>query len=1236
VLLFPIVWTSLQKEQQTGLAKPIIQLLSKEHHLRQAHLRPTVGQTLLEGISMSQPQPKIPAEMIKYMGRHFHAWHTAISMLESHVGLFPQDMRCFDAVCDLYAALDEDDMTCGLWQRRGVAHETRTAVALQQHGELDAAQDVYLDMMSRGVTGGVQGVTKSEMVLWHNRYLATCAELNQWEAVAEYAKSTDNAALQLDSAAKLHDWAHLKQMVLPKAQVAEDAALTMVRAQLQLSEMSILDVDKLCKAALTQCVLAWWQLPEASPWSCAPALHAFQRAVELAESWRVAMEFTVQGGAGAQYQELKDVCDTWKLRTPNEWEPLRWWSDVLTWRNQVYNMTIRQFSALQAAAPTLHQMGYRDKAWSVNRLGHVARLHNLPETCVHAINTLYGFNAMEVQEAFVKVQEQAKAYMLRPAEHLHGLNLINSTNMDYFQPPHQAEMVSLKAQFLDLLGEHDAAHAAFSEALTLWSLSPDAWVAWGRFCDERYLATKQPAFLEYAGACFAQGIRLSGPEARALVPRLLHLLMLDPHGAEAIGVRTLAAQAADLPTWVWLPWVPQLVTSLQRPETGAARRILVAAAAAHPQFVYWHMRPVISPLKDAAYKAAHAARAAGAAAEAAAAAAAKGGAAAAEGGAVEPSAATGATEPSAAAAAAAEGSGATDAAAGEPSGEAGAAPPPPAPLEKPMEAIAYDNAKEVIEALKSKQSAALQSLEVLMAELGARFASRTDERLLAVIYTLQQRTYRTPLPAGAPVPEAFKKELAGVCAACSSKETAAAAAAAAATNAPWDNWARYQQEFARDLDPASPAAPATLGELTERLKGWRLMLEAVIEDTHPATLKMWEHSPQLVEMALEEVEMPCQPPASPDGPETVFVERIGADVEVVRRTCSSSRRVAFYGSDGQARHFLALQQSGSTAGSEERVNQLLRAANGLLATHPQSRRRGLRFTAPRGVAIFLTGRLVEDDPSATPYVDAWETHCARYGREPDAPVAAFKARTCGEEGMTTDPAARLAAYEEVCLKLVTENVFSQYMYKTMVENSRVMWTFKKQFALSAALSAAACFTLKLTGRAPGKILVSKARGELTHLELAALYNDRLQLEIAGESVPFRLTRNMAAFVGPHGFEGTLVAAAVAAAQGLQQDRSYMPSLLALFLRDDILAYAQRRLNVRAIASLKLPHHQVENAIMFNVAQCLARIERMGPGAPPVPGGPPPANPQAGMRELMVVATSAHNLCLMDPTWQPWL
>ena len=55
----------------------------------------------------------------------------------------------------------------------------------------------------------------------------------------------------------------------------------------------------------------------------------------------------------------------------------------------------------------------------------------------------------------------------------------------------------------------------------------------------------------------------------------------------------------------------------------------------------------------------------------------------------------------------------------------------------------------------------LQVLDAFMTEVGQRFSTRTEERLLAVVYTLQQRTYKTGLPANAAVPEVFKKELAG-------------------------------------------------------------------------------------------------------------------------------------------------------------------------------------------------------------------------------------------------------------------------------------------------------------------------------------------------------------------------------------------------------------------------------------------------------------------------------------------
>jgi hypothetical protein len=69
VLVFPIVWSHLRKEQQIALAKPVIHLLAREHHARQAFARPNVMQAMLEAISLSQPQPKVPPELLRYLGK---------------------------------------------------------------------------------------------------------------------------------------------------------------------------------------------------------------------------------------------------------------------------------------------------------------------------------------------------------------------------------------------------------------------------------------------------------------------------------------------------------------------------------------------------------------------------------------------------------------------------------------------------------------------------------------------------------------------------------------------------------------------------------------------------------------------------------------------------------------------------------------------------------------------------------------------------------------------------------------------------------------------------------------------------------------------------------------------------------------------------------------------------------------------------------------------------------------
>lgn len=141
------------------------------------------------------------------------------------------------------------------------------------------------------------GITKNEMVLWHQQYLACCVELNQWDTVVEYAKVTDNCPLQIDAMVQLHDWQTLKsvslkcgpstcmpsvhgwqygcpshcvhysqanggceclmiaQMVLPKAQIEDSATATIVRAQMHLQELQVVDVDRICKQVIMDSAL---------------------------------------------------------------------------------------------------------------------------------------------------------------------------------------------------------------------------------------------------------------------------------------------------------------------------------------------------------------------------------------------------------------------------------------------------------------------------------------------------------------------------------------------------------------------------------------------------------------------------------------------------------------------------------------------------------------------------------------------------------------------------------------------------------------------------------------------------------------------------------------------------------------------------------------------------------------------------------------------------------------------
>ena len=1244
VLVYPIVWATLQREEQMQLAKPMIALLSKEYHQRQAAVRPNVVQALLEGISLSQPQPKIPSELIKFLGKTYNAWHIAVALLENHVVRYPQEARCFDALAELYRLLGEQDALVGLWRQRCNSDVTRAGLALAQHGHWQEANDVFFRGMQRASAGQVSGVTKTELCLWETNWLNSAKQLNQWELVADFSRSVEHTEMQLHSLWRQNDWAGLKDL-LPQSpatsEVEETPEVYIIRVYSALNSGRVTEAEQYWKQAVKLLLDRWWKLPETGAAAHIPVLHSFHVMVELQESTRILVELS--NAQRPQHQNpghcrtlIQDVMETWRLRTPNRWDPVPWWNEVLSWRGYMYGIIATAAKSLMEIHPQLmhqghqlDQLGLRDRAWGINKLAGTARRHRMGEVANIVLTKQQ--RHVEVQEAFSKLREQSKACLEMEGETITGLNALEGTSLDFFHTHHKAELFRLKGLFQERMGDGDAAHQSYATALSLCKQLSKAWITWGEFCSRQatQAATAAAAaaaaagatgaiapvtaadedgarWVEYCATCYLQAAKHGPQRHRHELVNVLHQLAFSDH-TNAVG-RALDKHLDAVQRWVWIPFVPQLLLSLLHREAPHAKALLLRLAQGHPQAMYCPLRTFLLERREAATRVTQTARQLAAKAQESGAAAQK-----AQGD-------DSASEATMKLVGQAKSDQASAQAAAQAAGEA---------------TVAFEGAKEVMERLRHKHSHLVTELEVLLSELGARFASSPEERLLVVVYTLLHRCYKYPTATTAEVPASFKKELTGVCRACFSADTSTKHA---------DFVAEYKADYERDLDPEQPTFPARLSELIERLKRWKRTLQADVEDRLPATLRLEDESPQLRGMRFVDVEVPGQYSgdaeltSSTDG--LVKLERISSDVHVVRRHGNSYRCLTFLGADGSEKRFLVQTSLTPAARGEERMLQLLRSLNASLAHHVETRRRGLAYYTPAVVPVWPQVRLMEDDAAHCTYGEVYEINCARYGREADLPISLFKqALDDAVTGKVTGPEAvldlRLKAFSDIAQNHVTENIFSHYMYKTLPTGSH-LWTFKRQLTHQHALSCFVSALLRLGGRTPQKIMFAKNTGRVFMLDFHPAFDSKGITEFV-EPVPFRLTRNLYTFFTPFGVRGDFVAAMAAAAQAMSAPGANIETQMMLFYRDQLMVWPWRRMSGAGPQALLGPTPaDVRVMARANVDEVMKRLPCITPNPPRMMSADHLTSVQKGVIHLVEASINPKNLCRQEPTAMPWL
>ena len=107
-------------------------------------------------------------------------------------------------------------MVAGIWQKRAKYPDTNIAIAYEQHGFFEQAQQSYETAMGKARQEHNQSAASPNVLpeykLWEERWIRCSQELNQWNHLLEYAnsKGSTNPHLMLESAWRVPNWNLMK------------------------------------------------------------------------------------------------------------------------------------------------------------------------------------------------------------------------------------------------------------------------------------------------------------------------------------------------------------------------------------------------------------------------------------------------------------------------------------------------------------------------------------------------------------------------------------------------------------------------------------------------------------------------------------------------------------------------------------------------------------------------------------------------------------------------------------------------------------------------------------------------------------------------------------------------------------------------------------------------------------------------------------------------------------------
>lgn len=1252
VAYFPMCWSILSRDDREDIEQGLVALLTKDFHQRQADKRPNCVATLVEGIARAKPTCKFPPHVMKYLARTYDGWYVAATFMEDLAIKPVIDTATvresnLDALVELYANLEEEDLFYGTWRRRAQFVETNAALSYEQNGIWDKAQNMYEQAQIKARTGSLP-FPPGEYMLWEDQWVLCAQKLQQWEILQEFAKHENINDLYLESVWRSFDqWTDLKNLdqfdgvikAVSDAPTPRRLFFQAFSALLKLHHTKETTAQQAFQTTVDEniqlSIKNWHKLPKHITNAHITLLQNFQQLVELHDASVICQSLaqTNAGNLDSKSHELKVLLSTWRDRLPNLWDDINAWQELVTWRqhifsliNQTYLQLLPQQAGNNAAGTSYAYRGYHETAWIINRFAHVARKHQMPEVCITQLSKIYTLPNIEIQEAFLKLREQAKCHYQNRSELTSGLDVINNTNLNYFGQQQKAEFYTLKGMFLSKLNQKDEAYDAFGSALFFDIKLPKAWAEWGRYSDNQF--KENPNELELAGnaiSCYLEAAgQYKSAKSRKLLSRILWLLSLDD--ANGTLAKIYANYQGEQPWWYWVTFIPQLLNNLSRTEGEAniAHQILTNLAKTYPQALHFQLRTsnddmqVIKKtqtLKEQREKAARESK--------------KRGDGVKQESPARPESASGISRPGTA-------NGDTQIVVRISSDTPKKEDDDVKVEDTPKPKKPWEHTDALTVTLRTAFPLLYASMEAMVEQVQKNFKCPPDEDAYRLIVAL----LNDALSYVGRSPNAFASD---------SKlppQTEANITRFAESILP----PHIRKNFEADFVAKKP----TMFEYIQKLRKWRDKLAEKL-DRRPSTFHLAEttHLSGFRFVWFDEVEVPGQYLLHKDkNQDFVRIERFLPDVDLVRGVASCHRRLKIRGHDGSIHPFAIQHPAPRHSRREERILQLFRIFNSTLAKKKESRRRNLQFHLPVMVPLSPQIRMIQDDPSYITLHGVYDDYCRRNDVDKDEPTmfTMEKLRMISPQKQDQALNVRLEALNYIQDHYVPRDLVRQYFAATHPSFDD-FWLFRRQFSYQLAALTYITFTMHMTVRYPNKMSIARRNGNIWGSELLPYMPQTRPYFQNPELVPFRLTPNLQVLMGPIHMEGIFTCALMAIARCLTSDSSFtsapaagdtngsqrqpagpvqnancdMEHTLAIFIRDE-MAFWYTQSHRQSVKENELRENVQRNAdSIVNKALVCARE--------PAAGNLPACQ---SVLDLVAKATNPEKLCQTDMLWMPWL